>query len=479
MKSTAVLSISLNSQARTALYQQLQAALRQLIQSQRLRPGERLPSSRELAQVLEISRTSALKAYDNLIAEGFLLSLPKRGIYVSDNLPTIDLCGETSRPTDNLSPLTLAFDSVADVRHFPSRQWAACLRRSWLNPDPGLMMGQHPSGWPAFKQQVADYLRDLRGLDCSAEQVLITAGNRDALTILVQALLKDDTPIWLENPCYVQMASLFALLGKPARAIALDEQGAIVPDGCFGMAVITPNRQYPLGTVMSPSRRQDWLTQQQVMAKRNKPLWLIEDDYDSEFIYQGRAHVPLMQLDGSQSTFFVGSFSKVLFRGLRLGFILAPPAQVQRLKDSQYFLGSSSALGMQPALADFMLGGEFASHLRRMRRFYLNQRDLLLNTLACLTPWLTFEKNTGGMHLVAYLKSPWQTLAKDGKAWDAKVAERAEQLGLKLNCLSAHYFQGNPISGFVLGYSQLDETQMKYAVGLFKQCLQEVLSSSA
>ncbi|MBN7819451.1 PLP-dependent aminotransferase family protein [Bowmanella yangjiangensis] len=477
--SAATLSISLDHHARQPIYLQLQDALRSLIQQGRLQKGERLPSSRELAQALGISRTSSLKAYDNLIAEGFLLSAAKRGVFVAQNLPVIELQSLPVSVFPKPEKPMLGFDSVANVETFPARQWASCLRRSWLKPDAGLMMGEYPSGWPLLKQRVADYLRDLRGLDCLAEQVLITAGNRDALTILVQALMMPNNAIWLENPCYAQMASLFTLLGKPLHALPLDDEGATVPQTCHGMAVITPNRQYPLGIVMSPQRRQAWLDQQQAMREQGKRLWLIEDDYDSEFVYQGRTHVPLMQLDRQQGTFFVGSFSKVLFRGLRLGFIVAPPQQVRRLMDSQYFLGSSSALGMQPALAEFMATGGFASHLRKMRRFYLAQRDHLLHALDGLSTWLQWEKNTGGMHLVAYLREPWQGKHASGLAWDKLVAQRAEQLGLKLNCLSSHYFTGSRVNGFILGYSQRDERQMSQAIGLFKLCLKEVLSAPA
>lgn len=477
--SAATLSISLDHQARQAIYLQLQDALRSLIHSGRLQKGERLPSSRELAQALGISRTSSLKAYDNLIAEGFLFSAPKRGVFVAHNLPVIDLQPLPVLDAPKQEIPMLGFESVANVENFPARQWASCLRRSWLKPDADLMMGEYPSGWPLLKQRVAEYLRDLRGLDCQAEQVLITAGNRDALTILVQALLEPGSGIWLENPCYAQMASLFTLLGKPLHALPLDDEGAQVPDSCHGMAVITPNRQYPLGIVMSPQRRQTWLEQQQSMREQGKRLWLIEDDYDSEFVYQGRTHVPLMQLDRQQGTFFVGSFSKVLFRGLRLGFIVAPPEQIGRLKDSQYFLGSSSALGMQPALAEFMAAGGFASHLRRMRRFYLAKRDTLLAGLDDLAVWLKWEKNAGGMHLVTYLREPWQGEHTSGLAWDTLVARRAALMGLRLNCLSEHYFTGNRVSGFILGYSQRDELQMRCAMGLFKQCLEEVLSAPA
>lgn len=477
MSATASLSLSLEGDSSQPCYRQIEIKLRQLIDQKRLKAGDRLPSSRELAQSLGVSRTSTLNAYNQLIAEGFVISKARKGLFVADNQPPRP---SQSQPVARISsPSTLQqrdlpsiFDAGADVSRFPGRQWANSMRRGWLKADFGLLQGSYSSGLPALKQQVAEYLRQLRGLECEPQQIVITAGNRDALTILSQALCSPSTTLWLENPCYRPMYELLSMLNTPPQPLTLDEQGARLPqsDCCSAMVFLTPNRQYPLGTVMSPARREQWLNWQQQCLAAGHSLWLVEDDYDSEFIYQGRSHVPLMQLDRRQGTFFVGSFSKVLFRGLRLGFIVAPAEQAERLRQAQQTLGSSAALISQPTLAEFIQSGEFARHLRRMRRHYLNNRNRLIEMIEPLAPWLDWRRPQGGMHLATELKPRWQQ-TDNPDYFDNRVAKLALEKGLKLNTLSSHYFTPEARQGFILGFSQLQQDKLQHQLEILADAL--------
>ncbi|ALS97441.1 PLP-dependent aminotransferase family protein [Lacimicrobium alkaliphilum] len=482
MSAAASLSLSLEPDASQPRYRQIELQLRHLIDHGRLKAGDKLPSSRELAQSLGVSRTSTLNAYNQLIAEGFVISKARKGLFVAQNSPVSQpqcLAAHLVQPATASSQQSSidSFDSGADVSRFPHRQWANCMKRGWLKPDADLLNGSYTSGLPVLRQQVVEYLRQLRGLDCYPQQIVITAGNRDALTILSQALCTTAGNIWLENPCYRPMQGLLSMLHRPPLPLSIDEQGAQLPqtDACSGMVILTPNRQYPLGMVMSPQRRAQWLSWQQQCLAAGHSLWLVEDDYDNEFIYQGRSHVPLMQLDRQQGTFFLGSFSKVLFRGLRLGFIVAPAEQAARLRQAQNVLSNSAALTSQPALAEFIQSGEFARHLRRMRRHYLGNRNLLLEALEPLSPWLDWQKTQGGMHLLAMLKPQWQYTDRIEYV-DQRIAQLALKKGLKLNTLSEHYFTPPVSQGFILGFSQLQEDKLQDQIRILADALQQILN---
>lgn len=514
-KETLFLTVSLDSSSNLNSYQQIVEQLKSKIMEGELTAGDKIPSTRELAKSLGVSRTTTIKSYDILISEGFLITKPKQGIFIAELLPTLNL--DDGPSAQELARAKLAssdfekkeeifLHSGADVSHFPNRAWAASMRRSWLNPDEKIMQGFYTSGLPELKTQLVTYLKDLRGLQCDEEQIIITAGNRDALSILTNALI-DQTKIkqqnvWVENPCFPPIANVFNWLGVNLYGLPIDHEGATLPSDSLwqskgkqaNIALITPNRQYPLGAVMSSSRRQDWLAlllkSKSVTEKTNNEtrLWLIEDDYDNEFLYHGRMGVPLMNLDSSQSTFFIGSFSKVLFRSLRLGFIVAPKNKVDDLLTSQRQLGSSASLPMQAVLTDFMQTGGFSAHLRRMRRLYLEKRNYansLLNKQLAL--YFVWQKPAGGMHTLIYFKPHWikrheQSMpVKNGtepKELDSHIEECLAKRHIYINSISKHYISGDQLindkdqqrqQGFVLGFSQTSKEKLKMALEILAQ----------
>lgn len=514
--STLFLTVSLDQSSALTNYQQIVEQIKSMITNGDLQAGEKIPSTRELAKSLDTSRTTTIKSYDILISEGFLVAKPKQGVFIAERLPNLhlnsgpspeELARQKLAESDQLEKKDDIFlHSGADVIEFPNRAWAASMRRSWLNPDEKLMQGFYTSGLPALKKQLVHYLKELRGLECSEEQIIITAGNRDALSILTNALTEKSKigqqSVWLENPCFPAISNFFSWLGVNLQPLHVDEEGPMLPlseqkiakSPHSHIALITPNRQYPLGTVMSSSRRQEWLSllaqvnERSDEAKHNGKLWLIEDDYDNEFLYQGRMGVPLMNIDASQSTFFVGSFSKVLFRGIRLGFIVSPKHKIQDLLTSQKELGTSASLPIQAVLADFMQTGGFAAHLRRMRRHYLEKRNYLNSLLnKQLALYFTWQRPSGGMHTLVHFKPHWikrheQTMAvKNGtvpKALDLHIEQCLEKRSIYINSLSRHYFQEKPMlddedqdtrQGFILGFSQPSKETLKMALEIIAQ----------
>lgn len=447
-------------------YQQLIEHIKRGITTGLWSSGDRLPSSRQLAAMLGISRTTTSRAYDHLIAEGFLVSEPKRGVRVADTRWAVALPKKT-RPLLAPARHDIRCDSGADSTVFPARQWAASMRRAWVKPDTQLLEGRYTTGYPLLKEAIADYLQRSCGLDCIAEQILVTAGNRDALVLLQHALesVVPNAQWWLEDPSYGPMRTLLQQRRRGVQCLPVDDEGAQLPLASVRpqVALLTPNRQYPLGMSMSSARRQAWL---QTLQEQN--LWVIEDNYDTEFTYQGRPQLPLMQADHQDSIALVGSFSKVLFRGLRLGYVVVPLSWVDSMARSQRALGGSAALPVQPVLADFMLNGSFDRHLNRMRRHYREKRDVLLSLLAeHLNPWLDWQSPSGGMHVRASIKPAWLARRREpnSRFWDQQIAQRLLTQGIELNVLSTHYDNASACQqGFILGFSQPSSIEMQQVV---------------
>ncbi len=469
-------------------YQQLIDQILQAIDTGQLRPRDRLPGSRALAQALGVSRSTLVHAYERLIAEGILTSRAKSGVFVADRPPK----GINIRPQPSVQPepRPRSFDSGADSHAFPNRSWQKSMRASWQTPDPRILEDAYSTGYPSLKQAIADYLHQLRGLNCSAEQVFITAGNRDALTLLRHAFgLISPSSRWLtENPSHIPIRHLLSgWAGHAAQPapflLPVDEEGCQLPrpEQSPPVVLLTPNRQYPSGVALSSERRQHWLR-----ALQERHLWVVEDDYDNEFSYQGRTGLPLMQADPSGRVFFIGSFSKVLFRGLRLGFIVAPLEHCASLQRSREQLGGSAALPMQPVLTEFMNSGEFGRHINRMRRHYRSKRDCLL-TLAeqLLAPWFDWQSPQGGMHLIVrFRREIREQLSRptnaDRAPLDQQIARVLRHDGISLEPLSIHYGHPDqvaytsderpfaPPEGFILGFSRPDEDSMRLMLQALK-----------
>lgn len=473
-------------------YQQLITQIQQGIVSGELSVGDKLPSTRFLAESLGVSRSTTSRAYDQLLAEGILISKEKRGVFVSalpmaghQVLSSSEAKKTNKKVKNNQKTKKLGFDAGVDVSVFPTKEWATSMRRSWLNPDLVLLQGGYPTGYPDLKDAIVDYLYRVRGLECVAEQIIVTAGNRDSLILLQHALTSllasQKTPLawWLESPTYPPIHEVLSQKNKMC-SIHIDEEGPCIPrqDHSVNVGIITPNRQYPLGTGISPQRRQQWLQKLQEMSSH---WWLVEDDYDNEFVYQGRMDVPFMQTASIHEitrdrVFFIGSFSKIFFRGLRLGFIVAPIKQINLIKQSQSTLGSSSSLPIQPAVADFMIHGSFDRHINRMRRHYRIKRNFLLVLLEkTVTPWFKWQKPHGGMHILIKFK-PNIIDTFPNEYLDARIASELLLKNVHLSTLSSHYVnQTTKQQGFVLGFSGLTELAMSKAVKTLQAWLQENL----
>lgn len=439
----------------TTLQDQLAHHLKELIQSGVLAPGDELPSTREMATRLGISRNTAVNAYERLLGEGYLESASRSGVFVSSSisLSRHSTWPMRARPTGSrpsAPPVAVPLGSPApfrpsqpDVSLFPLRVWNRLRARALRQEGASLLHYQAPcvAGLPALRQNVAAYLRDHRGVRCDWRQVVITAGSQQALYILAAQLLAARDPVYVEDPGYVEARMAFRRAGGRIVPGAVDDQGLTLPtraSGSIQVIYTTPSRQFPTGVSLSLPRRLALID----FAGRTK-AWVIEDDYDSELRY-GAAPLPSLQsLDRSGRVIYVGTFSKLLFPSLRLGYVVVPEPLVEGFVELKHLLDDHLPLVDQATLALFLESGAFYTHIRRCRRAYAERQQLFLALCAKAGLPLEFPYADGGMNLAGLLP--------EGER-DAAIAARLREAGLDVPPLSQYAIQaGRP--GLVFGFT--------------------------
>lgn len=485
---SALLSVALDAQASEPLYRQLYAQLREAVLTGRLAPGARLPSTRLLASELGCARNTVLSAFEQLFAEGYLEGRVGAGTYVSRVLPAglrPDSPSSVSGQEDARRGLSrrgralagmfeqreafpTAFEpGIPDTRLFPFEIWARLLARPWRAEASALTRHGPAGGHPPLRRAIADYLRSARGLDCDWRQVFVTSGAQQALGIVAQLLLDPGDDAWVEEPGYRGLHGALAAAGAQAQPIPLDDEGISVSEGWrraprARLAIVAPSHQYPLGTVMSLARRLallDWAAA--------TGAWIVEDDYDSEYRYAGPPLAALQSLDRGGRVIYLGTFSKVLFPALRLGYLVVPPPLVEAFARARRALDDHPGITVQPAMAAFIAEGHFAQHLRRMRRLYAERQDALVDAGARhLRGLLELRAKATGMHLTAEL-APDLAARMDDRA----AAGRALRAGITAPALADHYLGQPGRQGLLLGYAAVPEAEIDPAVRTLARAL--------
>ncbi|MET1080719.1 MAG: PLP-dependent aminotransferase family protein [Pseudomonas sp.] len=466
----------------TSQQQRLYQALREALLSGTLVTGTRLPASRVLAQELGIARNSVLYAYERLSDEGFTLS-DRQGTRVAplglglgqgETGPSPALASRAAREGPSAVPIAKCLaPGIPALAAFPLARWHAFMNRAWRRIVPADLDTLSLQGHGPLREVIAQYLRVARGVRCSPQRVFITDGTRTSLDICIRVLTQPADGVWFENPGYDGARAAFSAANLRLLPVPVDAQG-MAPDAALPLAVprliyVTPSHQYPLGPVMSIERRMTLL-----QHARRHGAYLIEDDYDSEFRYRG-APIPALQgLVEDAPVIYVGTFSKTLFPGLRIGFMVVPADLAERTAQALTELGRHGRLAEQMALADFIHSGAYGRHLRRMKRLYDARRVALTDALERrLHGVLRLAGEPGGMHLIVLLQVPLV---------DTELAARALDEHLELSPLSSHYqtpWEGTaPLNGLVLGYANLPEDQADAAVAALARiivlCLQQL-----
>ncbi|WP_198672159.1 MocR-like pyridoxine biosynthesis transcription factor PdxR [Pseudogemmobacter bohemicus] len=474
---------------------QVYAALRGLILAGDLPAGRRLPSSRSLALDLDISRTTAVAVYDRLLSEGLIEARTGSGSYVSAQAGT-DLPQEiigvepppetlTTRLSTTIGAASQRFrqrlphphqprafvTGLPDFDSFPLAIWARLTASHWRSTRGRILGYTEPEGDPDLRRAIADHLRANRGVSCDPEQVFITAGAQQAFDLIGRVLLNPGDPVWFENPGAIGARNSLIACGADLVPVPVDHEGLDVGEGlarapAFRLAFVTPSHQHPTGAEMSLARRAALLR-----AAYDCDGWIVEDDYDGEFRYDGRPLPTLKSADRADRVIYVGTFSKNLFPALRLGFYIAPPPLVDVFSHlSRAFLQGVS-LDSQAVLARFIAEGHFATHLRRMREIYAARHNAFTDAAAArLTGLMALpSRPVAGFHRIATFAHPALT--------ETGVVPGCEAAGLVVSGLDRFRFGPDPCpAGLVLGVTAIPPRAIQRGVDVLASVLEAQIS---
>lgn len=495
-------AIKIDTQSKIPIYRQLYAIIRKAIISNQFSALSQLPSSRQLSSELSISRSTVTAAYDQLIAEGFLISKRGSGTIVAEvfNLPHKALSNERSIDTSKqIIDLSSQLSNIAKIYcdtkiqqkirtnyqqttlmpgipsryNFPNIIWGKLLgkyAKQSLGVDAGY---DHPSGIPQLKKAIADYIRLARGVNTHEDNVLIVSSTQAALDLLCRLILNEGDIAGIEEPGY--RGAYLAMQNSNAKilGIPVDKEGITIPSTKIVPKLIytSPSHQYPTGVTMSYSRRMALLEYAQ-----QHQSWILEDDYDSEFRYRGRPLPCLQGLDQNQRVIYLGTFSKSLSPSMRVAYIVAPPALSTTIKAFLGDIGVGTNIAVQYALAEFIEAGHYSRHIRKARKEYAEKQQILSIAIEKnLKDKVDFFQSNAGLQATLYFKQKLfkqNSYEKNGEAiLDTQLVKDAEKVGLYLRPLSAYYQTNITRQGLVLGFAASDKDTINIAIKKLSQLI--------
>ncbi|MGD1912414.1 MAG: PLP-dependent aminotransferase family protein [Rivularia sp. (in: cyanobacteria)] len=477
------LAIALDNNSSKPLHQQLYEQLRQAILTGRLTPGERIPSTRALSKSLSISRFTVTTSYEKLLSEGYLETIIGSGTFVCKQIPDDLIQSNIIERVEKINPSSIKLSTYGEtlvntknvprvrepkleinfrygtpaLSEFPIKQWRRLLSRycsanlDWLN------YSREPLGYQPLREAITHYLTRSRAVNCQPEQILITNGTQQALDLILRLLIEPGETIAMENPGYLSARMIFETQGANILPISVDNAGLIVQQlanstqNNIRLVYVTPSHQFPTGAILSLPRRLELLN----WAQQTRGL-IIEDDYDSEFRY-GEKPIPALQgLDCSDSVLYIGTFSKIIFPSLRIGYLVLPKNLVAPFTRAKWLCDRHLPILEQQVLADFIELGYLERHIRKMRSIYDKRRQTLVKLLQ-----KHFGNNTqilgekAGIHLMVRLNT---------NLTDEEIIQRAAKVGVGMMSANPHYLTNHPTGEFIFGYGELTETQLKQGI---------------
>ncbi len=481
---TVLSSISVDHQSSVPLHRQVYSGLRHAILTRQLPPATRLPSSRFLSTNLGISRNTVLNALEQLHAEGYLASRHGAGTFVAEVLPE-DLHGHADNSRDAAShsvrerlpsrrganllemagrmPTPLlgvsrgvarAFrEGIPAIDLFPHDVWGRLLSRTWRDTSKQTL---DYGGWQPLREAIAAYLGTSRGVSCTERQVIVVSGSQQGINLAGQALLDPGDPVWIEDPGYPGAYGGLLAAGAQVIPVPVDREGmdvktAIATYPSARMAFVTPSHQFPMGVTMSLKRRLELLD----WANQND-AWILEDDYDSEYRYAGYPLATLQAISRENRVIYLGTFSKVMFPALRLGYIVVPNDLVEVFQAARKFAIQYPPLLEQAAMAEFINTGQFVRHIRRMRALYAERQHALVRAAeGKLAEKLELEPTEAGMHLLGWLPEGID---------DIYASRKAAAHGVDTSPLSSYTFRNRQPGALLLGYAGVNEDEIRGGV---------------
>ncbi|WP_414583366.1 PLP-dependent aminotransferase family protein [Scytonema sp. PCC 10023] len=482
--------ITLDSNSPLPLHQQLYEELRSCILCGRLLPGKRIPSTRQLAKSLGISRTTVTQTYDQLFSEGYIETVVGSGTFVCTQLPDdllnstpIQSTGKMVRPPVKLSkygeyltktedvprstevemPINFRYGRPA-IDQFPIKLWRRLLSRyccsdlEWLDYSTDIL------GYKPLREAISRYLSRSRAVNCEPEQVIIVNGTQQALDLIMRLFIEPNDVIAVEDPGYLSARLIFQTRGAKLLPIAVDDSGLVVKDLAnycseqVRLVYVTPSHQFPTGAILSLPRRLELLT-----WARQTGAFIIEDDYDSEYRYGDRPIPALQGLDRSDSVLYIGTFSKVLFPSLRIGYLVLPKSLVSAFARAKWLSDRHLPLLEQQVLADFIEQGHLERHIRKMRSLYDKRRQALVEALKVhFGEKATILGEKAGIHVMVRFYTPLS---------DEEIMQRAALLGVGMISAAPHYLKSHSQGEFIFGYGELTEEQLVESICRIAQIL--------
>jgi GntR family transcriptional regulator/MocR family aminotransferase len=469
------------------IWRWLYTELRSAIIDGRLKSGARLPSTRNLAAQYGIARTTVVAAFQQLQAEGFVSSEVSAGTFVVP-APEWEMTSPTKRRSFQqvISKATIAkrtqsllkttfflpashsigkafrgYEPAIDL--FPVELWARIAARVYRKAPRSLYGQGDAGGYPPLRRAIAEYVGHSRGVRCSAEQIIVTSGAQQALDLLGRVLLDPGDEVWMEDPGYPGAFQAFQSAGARVIPIPVDKDGIDVARGIKSSSAarvvyVTPANQFPLGTVMSAERRVELLP----WAAR-AGAWVIEDEYDAEYRYSGKPIASLHSLDRSGSVIYVGTFTKMLFNALRIGFIVVPERFVEAFRIARSFIDRHAPTLDQAVLTEFINEGHFGHHVRKMRQVYSDRSQLLIEEAnKHLSGLLDVERAQSGMRTVAWIKTGVTEMV---------LTRRAQKLGLEVVPMSSYVNKYEQKPALTLGFAGCSASEIKRGVSVLEALL--------
>ena len=478
------LIVPLNVQGDRPLYEQIYQYIKDEIRKGNIRPEKQLPSSRELAKSLKVSRSTTQLAYEQLVSEGYLEAVPRKG-YFAASLDGIfpPVARSDAARTDQKKELSAGVKQEnargqlfhekfevdfsprgIDLEGFPYATWRKISRAVLKEEDRDLFLKGEPQGDLILREAIRDYLHAARGVNCDVSQIVIGAGNEYLLMLLSQ-LIGKDAVIAMENPTYRQAYWVLSGVGHKVLPVGIDKNGFCVKELAgqdVQAAYVMPSHQFPTGIVMPVRRRQELLS----WAGEETGRYLIEDDYDSEFRYKGKPIPALQGMDQNGRVIYMGTFSKAIAPAIRVGYMVLPETLLSVYLEKGRFYSSTVSRVDQRILASFIAGGYFERHLNRMREIYKGKHDVLLGELKPLEKRFEITGEFAGLHVL---------LKDKKKETEQSLLEKAAEKGVRVYGLSGFYMeesQAKETSTIVLGYAGLTEEKIRRGVELLRNAFE-------
>lgn len=455
------MTISLHTESKIPLYEQIYEHVKKEIQSGKISSGEKLPSTRALSKHLEISRSTVELAYEQLLSEGYVETQPCRGYFVSElegvyQMKSIQK-NEVEKVEEEKNPLYDFTPNGVDLNSFPYSVWRKLSKECLLDDRAEVFRLGHPQGEYELRRAICNYIHQARGVNCQPEQIIVGAGN-DYLLMLLTTIIGQNHKVALENPSYKQAYRLFKNLAYEVCTVDMDEKGMDIQklkESKANIAFVMPSHQYPLGIVMPVQRRMNLLS----WADEEEGRFIIEDDYDSEFRYKGKPIPALQGYDHNDKVIYMGTFSKSIAPSIRMSYMVLPETLLKKYRQRSGFLSSTVSKVDQMILQKFIEEGYYERHLNKTRALYKSRHDTLLGCLKSMQDRCKISGENAGVHLL---------LDFQGRFSEKELIKRAEKEGIRVYGLSEYYTRENEDKSgtILLGYANMSEEKIKSAVDI-------------